>query len=517
VPRKVSVIGLGLSSRTQVRILNFKSRIKRFLVRRRVESNWPSFLTDSQGYARSLCATWIANHWALPDSIGIAVQKFNNNRGWVSFVRNLRWLIACMLFLATVINYLDRQILSVVAPVLRRELSLTNVEYSYAVNSFMIAYAITYMVMGRAIDLLGTRHGVGVSFAAWSLASFAHTFIHRLRDLCIYRFLLGVAEPGIFPASMKAVSAWFPAKERGVAIGFVFGGAAIAAIIAPPVVVWLTLAYGWRMAFALTSLVGMIWLLFWSAIYREPADHSWITQQELSHIQSADTDAILPQQGRRMSLAQLLKFPQTWSFILARFFADSLGYFNMYWIPSYLVSNKGFSFQLMGGLLWIPFLLQDFGGIAGGYCSGLLVTRNVAPIMSRKLTMSLSLFLIPLGIGAVLASRPSHVIFYLCLATFGLGWWSTNLHSLMMDSFPSHSIGSVAGFSGTAGALGGIAFTWFTGYASDHNGYEEVFGTTAILISLSLAATWVLLRKPVKLDAVSQNSLDLEEKSGALP
>lgn len=433
-------------------------------------------------------------------------------------MRNLRWLIAGVLFLATVINYLDRQILSVVAPVLRKELNLTNTQYAYAVNSFMIAYAIMYVVLGRITDFLNTRRGLGLSFAIWSLASFAHTFIRRLWDLCTCRFLLGAAEPGIFPAGVKAVSVWFPAKERGVAIGLIFGGTAIGAIVAPPLVVWLTLAYGWRMAFLITSLSGMVWLLLWLVVYHEPAEHPWITEEELEHIRSSRQEEPRNQGNRPLAWSQLLKLPQAWSFVLARFFADSLGYFNMYWIPSYLVSTKGFSFQLMGELVWIPFVLQDVGSVAGGYFSGMLIKRKVTAIVARKMTMSLSLVLIPLGIGSVIASRPSQVLLCICLATFGLGWWSPNLHSLMMDSFPQHSVASVAGLSGTGGAVGGIIFTWFTGYASDHNAYRLVFGMTGILIWLSVAATWALLRRPVSPEsALTRSDRGWKGEMSALP
>jgi ACS family hexuronate transporter-like MFS transporter len=379
--------------------------------------------------------------------------------------------------------------------VLRRELNLSNSQYAYAVNAFMVAYAIMYLVIGRLIDLLNTRRGLGLSFGVWSIASFCHSFIVGLWDLCFWRFLLGASEPGNFPACVKAVASWFPARERGLAIGLVFGGTAIGAIIAPPLIVWLTVHYGWRMAFLLTSLGGMFWLLFWFGWYREPEEHPRITPQEFQHIRS--DDEVDGGKGQPFGWQKLLKLPQAWSFVLARFFADSLGYFNFFWIPSYLVSAKGFSFQSMGELLWIPFLFQDLGSIIGGYASGVLIKRGLAPIWARKLTMSLSLLLIPAGIFSIRASQPFYVILCISVATFGLGWWSPNIHSLMMDSFPRYSVASIGGLSGSGGAVGGVIFTWFTGYAADRGAYHLVFYTTGLLTFLSILSTWVFLRTPV--------------------
>jgi len=414
-------------------------------------------------------------------------------------IGNLRWLIAGLLFLSTTINYLDRQILSVVAPILRQELKLSNAQYAYAINTFMIAYGIMYMVTGRIIDLLKTRRGLAWSFGIWSLASLAHTFIVGLWDLCFWRFLLGASQPGNFPACVKAVASWFPARERGLAIGFVFGGTAVGAILAPPLIVWISLHYAWRFAFLLTSLGGMFWLPFWLGLYHEPEEHPRITQKELQYIRS-DGEAY-GSNYRSMEWKKLLALPQTWSFILARFFFDSLGYFNMFWIPSYLVFAKGFTFESMGRLLWIPFVFQNLGCISGGYVSGTLVKMGMGPLLARKLTMLLSLLLIPVGIVSVGVSQPWQIILCISIATFGLGWWSPNSHSLMMDSFPRHSVASVNGVSGSGGALGGVIFTWFTGYAADHNAYHLVLYSTGVLTCFSIASTWALLRKPVEIEA----------------
>ena len=418
-------------------------------------------------------------------------------------IANLRWLIAGMLFVATVINYVDRQILSVVAPVLRKDLNLSNAEYAHALNAFLTAYAIMYALAGRIIDLLNTRRGLALSFSIWSLASLAHTFVVRLWDLCLYRFLLGTAEPGNFPAAVKGVSAWFPVRERGLAIGFVLGGTGIGAVLAPPLAVWITLRFGWRMAFLLTSLSGMLWLIPWLLVYDEPEKHPWISEKELQHIQEDRDKATHTDEGTLLGWKTLFALPQTWSFILARFFSDPLGYFYWYWIPSYLVFAKGFSFDQLGKSLWIPYLFQDFGQISGGYFSGRLIRRGLTPLLARKWAMSLALLLTPAAILSVKASHTHQVILWVSLATFAIGWWGVNYNSLLMDSVPRHSLASVAGVAGTAGSAGSMIVTWLTGRAADRNAYFLIFWGNTALICLSVASTWLLLRKPFEREAVA--------------
>src|SRR6516164_11080177 len=199
-------------------------------------------------------------------------------------VPGLRWLIASLLCLATIVNYLDRQLLSVVAPMLRHDLHLTNTQYSYAINSFLVAYATMFTIGGWIVDRLNTRRGLALSLGMWSLASMCHAFVIGIWDLCLYRFLLGVSEPGNFTAGIKAISAWFPTKERGVAIGVVVSGTGIGAVVAPPLALWLAFHFGWRTAFVVPSFGGLLLLPLWWTIYREPARHLWLTEREREHI-----------------------------------------------------------------------------------------------------------------------------------------------------------------------------------------------------------------------------------------
>jgi len=413
-------------------------------------------------------------------------------------VKNLRWIIATLLFLATLINYMDRQLLSVIAPLLRKDLNLTNTQYAYAINSFLIAYGIMFTVGGRIVDLLHTRRGLALCLGIWSLASLLHTVIVGAWDLCIYRFLLGVSEPGNFTASVKAVAAWFPTRERGVAIGYVVGGTGIGAIVAPPAAVWLALHFGWRMAFLLPSLGGFLWLPLWFGLYREPEQHPRITEAERQLILSDRAGESRTGKESAPKWSSLLTHSQTWSFILARFFVDPLGFFYWFWMPSYLVFAKGFNFAQLGKWLWIPYLVQGFGQIAGGYFSGILIRRGMTPVLARKWGLTVGLLLTPAAILSLASSQTSTILSYISIATMGLGWWGANYNSAVMDSVPRHSVSSVSGLAGSGGVVSSAVVTWFTGYAADHHAYGPVFLVNSVLMVFSVAATWVLLRKPME-------------------
>jgi ACS family hexuronate transporter-like MFS transporter len=420
-------------------------------------------------------------------------------------VRNLRWIVAAALFLATLINYLDRQILSVVAPMLRRDLHLSNSEYAYAINAFLIPYAIMYAVGGKIIDWLGARRGLAWSLGIWSIASLCHTFTLGLFDLCLYRFFLGTAEPGNFTATIKAISAWFPVRERGFAAGVILSGTGLGAIAAPPVVLWLALHYGWRVAFLVTSLAGLCWLLLWLPLYREPEQHPRISAAELACIAEGRDTSL--QSEPSLPWSKILRLPKTWSFIFARIFCDPLGYFYWFWMPSYLVFAKGFSYAQLAKWLWIPYLFQSLGLLAGGRFSGLLIEWKMRPILARQLSLSVTLFLTPVAILSLAANQTSVVIFYISVATFGIGWWGANYNALLMDTTPQASLASTTGLAGTGGAISSLIVTRLTGYAADHNAYRLILWSNAILMLFSIASTWTLFKRTPSGTAFRNNAV----------
>jgi ACS family hexuronate transporter-like MFS transporter len=410
-------------------------------------------------------------------------------------IKGLRWVIATLLCLATIVNYLDRQLLSVVAPMLRHDLHLTNTQYAYAIDAFLIAYAIMFTIGGWIIDRLNSRRGLAWSLGIWSLASLCHTFIVGIWDLCLYRFLLGVSEPGNFTAGVKAVSAWFPTKERGVAIGFVVAGTGIGAVVAPPLTLYLAIHHGWRVAFLVPSLCGLLLLPLWWLVYREPSEHPWLTTEEYEYINRGRAPE--PVHAPRPRWSELLSLRRTWSFVAARFFAEPLGYFYWFWIPSFLVAAKGLSYSELAKWLWIPYLAQGIGQLAGGYFSGHLIHRGVQPLLARKIALLLPLLLSPVVLLSLSASHIASVLAFITTAIFGIGWWGANYNSALMDAIPQNSVSLVAGLAGTAGSLSSALVTYFTGYVVDHGSYRAAFWLSCSLMLPSVAASWILLRKPV--------------------
>ena len=411
-------------------------------------------------------------------------------------VKGLRWWIAALLGLATVVNYLDRQLLSVVAPMLRLDLHLSNTQYAYAVDCFLTAYALMYAVGGWIVDRLQTRRGMALSLGIWSIASLCHSFIVGLWDLCLYRFLLGVSEPGCFTAEVKAVSAWFPVEERGVGIGIAVGGTSTGAVIAPPLTLWLALHYGWRTAFLVPSACGLLLLPVWLWAYREPADQPWLTDGERRHIQSGQGDE--PQDSNQsFRWSSLLSLPQSWSFIVCRIFGDPLGYFYWFWVPSYLVNVKGLSLVTLSKWLWIPYVGHGLGTLLGGYFSGVLVRKGVSPLFARKLSLLLAPALTPAVLISLRATHTPVILWSVSMGTFAIGWWGTNYYAALMDAFPKKCVSSMTGLAGTVGALSSVPGMWLTGYAADHGLYQVVFAVACVLICLSVGAVWLLLRRIV--------------------
>jgi len=411
-------------------------------------------------------------------------------------VAGLRWWIAGLLGLATVVNYLDRQLLSVVAPMLRVDLHLTNTQYAYAVNCFLVAYSIMYAMGGWIVDKLQTRRGMALSLGIWSLASLCHSFIVGIWDLCFYRFVLGVSEPGCFTAEVKAVSSWFPVEERGIGVAIAVGGTSTGAVIAPPLTLWLAIHYGWRAAFLVPSLCGLLLLPVWLWVYREPAGHPWLSAEEHQHI-LGNRHEEAPVQSQRFKWSSLLRQPQSWSFVACRIFGDPLGYFYWFWIPSYLVSVKHLSLVELSKWLWVPYVGHGLGTLAGGYFSGVLVQKGISPIFARKVSLALVPVLTPAVLISLYAGRLPVILWSISMGTFAIGWWGVNYYAALMDTVPKKCVSSVVGLAGTAGALSSVPGMWLTGYAADHGAYRLVFAVACVVVLASVSMLWVFLRKPI--------------------
>lgn len=415
----------------------------------------------------------------------IAGQMFG-----AAVVPNVRWRIAALLFGATVINYVDRQTLSVLAAQITDELGISDIEYSQILQAFLICYAGMYIVWGRIIDRWGTRAALAVSMVWWSLANAGHALSRGAVGLGVFRALLGLGESGNFLAAEKAISEWFPPKERGFANGLVNAAASTGAILAPPLIVLLFTLWGWRSAFVVTGAMGFVWLVFWLRWYWIPARHPWVSAEERSLIEKAPGGPA-PQSVRWV---ELFKFRQTWALFLGRVLADPVWWFYLFWLPKYLSDERGFSIVAIGLTTWVPFLTADLGAIAGGWASGRLIGQGMAPVRARKRIMLPAAAVMPLSLVVPASDSAAVAVTAICAVTFAHMAWKTNLMTMTNDVYPTSVVGSAAGIVGLGSSLGGVIFTGITGYVVEHHSYAAIFYVMAFLHPAALVVVHLLAK-----------------------
>ena len=370
---------------------------------------------------------------------------------------NRRWLMISLAFWATLINYLDRQTLSVAAPVLREQFHMTSVTYSNVVTAFLLAYTIMNGISGPLIDRLGTRLGYALCIAWWSAASILHVFARGAVSLGIFRFLLGAGEAGNWPAAIRIVAEWFPERERALASGIFNSGSAAGAILAPPIVAWILLSFGWRYAFAGIGVLGFIWLAFWWPAYRTP--------------ERAVAEVAEPVPGP----LTLFRMRFVWSFTVAKIFLDPVWYFYIFWFPEYLKSARHFDMAQIGTYGWIPFLVAGSGNILGGLVSGYLVRRGLPVGIARKLSITLFALLMLAAIPAVLAATAAAAIAWVSLAMTGYTGALASMLALPADLFPKNAVASVYGIASMGSGFGGMVFTLITGWVVQNYSWTPVF------------------------------------------
>ncbi len=416
-------------------------------------------------------------------------------------IPNLRWYIAALLFTATVINYVDRQALSVLAPVLTKELHLSDVDYASILQAFLYAYTVMYLVSGIIVDRWGTRIALSAFMTWWSVSNMLHAFARTAFGLGAFRVLLGIGEPGNFMAATKAASEWYPPKERAFLNGLGNSGAAVGAIVAAPLIVWLYGLFGWRSVFVITGGAGLLWLAVWLWLYRLPEAHPLITDAERRLI--VESRPISNPAAERMRWTDLLRFPQTWGLFWSRFLSDPVWWFYLFWLPKYLVERRGFTMGEMGLLAWLPYLSADFGSIFGGLFSGWLVKRGWPVIKARSTGMWPFALMMPLSV--IIAYTPSSTtaLAVISVVTFAHMAWKTNLVTLTNDIYPVHVVGSVSGLAAFGNGLGGAAFTWMTGQIVQHFSYNAIFIIMGFLHPAAYLVFRALVKGPVTLTAGS--------------
>ena len=388
-----------------------------------------------------------------------------------------------LVFLATVINYLDRQTLSVVAPVLREEFHMSNVTYSRVVSAFMLAYTISNGFSGTIIDKLGTRAGYALCIAWWSVAAILHAFATGAWSLGAARFLLGLGEAGNWPAGVKVVSEWFPERERALAAGMFNSGSSFGAILAPPVVAFITLQFGWAAAFAGVGATGLIWLAFWWKIYYVPDE-----QRE------PGTPAVAAAPHSEVPAPwTLFRAPFVRNFMLSKIFLDPVWYFYIFWFPEYLKNARNFDLAAIGKYAWIPFVVAGLGNIAGGALSGVLLRRGWSVTLARKTAITVFTLFMLAAIPAVLTPDVRMSIAFVSIAMVGYTGALANTLAFPADVFPRHLVGSVWGLASMGAGLGGMIFALATGWVVDHYSYVPVFFGFGFLPLISALIMWTML------------------------
>lgn len=401
----------------------------------------------------------------------------------------LHWVILGILFLASVNNYVDRQALSVLKPVLQGEdaLGISEKQYSIIVMAFMVAYAIMYTGSGKLVDVLGGRKGVAYCLFAWSVVAAGHALSIGWKSLCSLRFLLGLSEPGLFPGGVKTISRFFSENQRGFAISFMVGGVSIGSVIAPLLITKLEFHFGWRMTFLVTGLSGFALLILWLWLYPKSAESG---PEAISSNPGAGGDA------KQIRWRDLFKYPQMRAFFASRFVGDPVWYFILFWLPGYLVNQRGFSFEYMGKTTWITFLGMDIGLILGGLFAGFLIRKTGKVFMARKTLLAASAVLVPVGIVSSQYdfTSPIFIILSLAVATFAIGLNASAMHSLPSDLFPFHVVASAYGLGGTAGAIGGTLFARFVGELAQRDMFTNIFFIAGAMYPVSVLIMWFFIK-----------------------
>ncbi|WP_371870790.1 MFS transporter [Sandarakinorhabdus glacialis] len=399
-----------------------------------------------------------------------------------------RWVIVALLFAATAINYIDRQMIGVLKPTLSADLGWSETDFANVIFFFQMAYAIGYIGFGRVVDIIGERLGYAVAFTIWTIAHMAHGGVYSVAQFAMARFGLGIGEAGNFPAGIKAVTEWFPAKERATAIGIFNAGANVGAIITPLLVPALTIAYGWRSTFVITGGFSVVWLVAWLMIYRRPAYKPQVTPEELAYITQDPADPVTPVPWRK-----LLTVRETWAYALGKFFIDPIWWFFLFWLPGFLGKRYDLDLVSFGPPLVVIYLMSDVGSVAGGWASSRMIKSGRTVNYARKMTMLVcAIAVTPVFVSQSIDSLWLNV-FVIGLATAAHQAFSANLYTLPSDLFPRSAVGSVIGIGGTVGAIGGMMMAKYAGFVLDSIGsYTPLFAVAGSAYFLALGAVHLL-------------------------
>lgn len=403
----------------------------------------------------------------------------------------LRWAIVSLVFLATLISYIDRLTISILAPVMCSDLHLSNLAYAGINSWFLFSYSVGMTFFGKLQDRFGTRRGYAAAMTLWSLAEAAHARARSLLSLSALRLALGLGESGQWPAATKAAAEWFPAQERAFGMGIINAGAALGPVVASPLVVWLEIRYGWQMTFLVTGTLGLLWLALWLMFYFAPEHHRLIHAQERAYILCGqqESERSVPPRWK-----ELLRHREVWGIVMARFFGDPVWWLYLIWLPLYLHARRGFSMEDIGLLGWIPYLGAAAGSLLGGWTSGHLIRRGWKVYPARAAAILFAALLAPASMFVSQARSTSSSIAWMAVALFSFQFWVNNVQTLPSDLFPTSFVASIAGLAGTAAGLGAVLLTLLTGWVTEHFSYRPVLVLSGLLIPTATLVLYLLVK-----------------------
>jgi ACS family hexuronate transporter-like MFS transporter len=399
----------------------------------------------------------------------------------------VRWTICAMLFAATSINYMDRQVISILKPTLQHSIGMSEIAYGYIVDAFQIAYAIGLLAAGRFVDKVGTRIGYMVIMAVWSLSAMGHALANTVIEFAVARFSLGLGESGNFPAAIKTVAEWFPQNERSLATGIFNSGANLGAVLAPLIVPWVTIHYGWHAAFLVTGCFSALWILWWFRNYRKPTDHPTLTGAELRYIYREAA----AQMGPSTPWARLLAFRQTWGYSIAKFLTDPIWWFYLFWLPSYFSAKFRLDLSHLGLPLILVYNASAIGSVGGGWLPRPFQRLGLRPAYARLAAMLVCACAVLPVLAMSRVQSEWVAIGLLSLGAAAHQGWSANLYTTASDMFPRSAVGSMTGIGGMAGAAGGALLAYYAGHILQRtHSYSSLF----LIAGGAYLTAWILLQ-----------------------
>jgi MFS transporter, ACS family, hexuronate transporter len=432
----------------------------------------------------------LKSDWCLPQTATrfcLREDDVTQKASTAEAVGRYRWVVCALLFFATTVNYIDRQILALIKEFLDQELGWTNEQFGMVNSAFQGAYAVGLLGFGWFIDKYGTKIGYALSIILWSIAAMSHAMVGSIRGFFSARVFLGVSEGGNFPAAIKAVALWFPKSERAFATAIFNAGTNAGALIAPAIIPWIAITFGWRWAFILAGVAGFLWLFFWFPMYDEPDKRKGLSRAELDYILS-DREEQNQAGGRSLGWIQSLRYRQTWSFVTAKFLTDPVWWFYLTWLPDYFKATRGLNIKKSWIHIVTIYSIVTVLSIAGGWVTGYLSKRGWTVTRARKTGMFLfALCVIPILTVTKVGDWPA--VLLIGLAASAHQAWSANLYTTVSDMFPKRAVASVVGIGGMAGAIGGVVFPWATGRLLDRfHAQGDVTAGYGILFAICASA-----------------------------